>query len=149
MVSFSKRYQYHQIGTLSQSGCLSSTPNPSSPSLPPLRVTLAHFTLSSYKRALRLPTSFPILCSASLGVKPRLSRSSWRTFAFTRSLMLPSTSPREALLACPPSPLWNLSLFTVESPLSLHAPAPIPLSLSPRCGSRSLQRFNRVLESIE
>ena len=31
--------------------------------------------------------------------------------------MLPSTSPREALLACPPSP-WNLPSFTVESILS-------------------------------
>ena len=32
--------------------------------------------------------------------------------------MLPSTSPREALLACPPSPPWNLPSFTVESTLS-------------------------------
>ena len=31
--------------------------------------------------------------------------------------MLPFTSPREALLACPPSPPWNLSSFTVESTL--------------------------------
>ena len=31
--------------------------------------------------------------------------------------MLPCTSPREALLACPPSPSWNLSSFTVESTL--------------------------------
>ena len=32
--------------------------------------------------------------------------------------MVPSTSSREALLACPPSPLWSLSSFTVESTLS-------------------------------
>ena len=32
--------------------------------------------------------------------------------------MLPSTSPREALLAFPPSPPWNLPSFTVESALS-------------------------------
>ena len=32
--------------------------------------------------------------------------------------MLPSTSPREALLAFPPSPPWNLPSFTVESTLS-------------------------------
>ena len=31
--------------------------------------------------------------------------------------MLPSISPREALLACPPSPPWNLPSFTVESTL--------------------------------
>ena len=32
--------------------------------------------------------------------------------------MLPSTSPREALVACPPCPPWNLPSFTVESTLS-------------------------------
>ena len=32
--------------------------------------------------------------------------------------MLPSTSFRDALLACPPFPLWNLSSFTVESTFS-------------------------------
>ena len=32
--------------------------------------------------------------------------------------MLLSTSPREAFLACPPSPPWNLLSFTVESTLS-------------------------------
>ena len=32
--------------------------------------------------------------------------------------MLPSASPREALLACLPSPPWNLPAFTVESTLS-------------------------------
>ena len=69
-------------------------------SLPSLRVALTHFTLSSYERALRLPTSFSISGLARLGVKPRLCRSSWRAFAFTHPLMLPST-PREALLACP------------------------------------------------
>ena len=108
---------------------LSSSPIPlllSEASLPPLRITLTHFTLSSYERALRLPTSFLISGLARLGVKPRLCRSSWRAFASTHPLMLPSTSSREALLACPPCPPWNLpSLspwnlpsFTVESTLS-------------------------------
>ena len=32
--------------------------------------------------------------------------------------MLPSTSLREALLACPPCPPWNVPSFTVESTLS-------------------------------
>ena len=32
--------------------------------------------------------------------------------------MLPSTCSREALLACPPFPSWNLPSFTVESTLS-------------------------------
>ena len=47
-------------------GCLSSSPIPlllSETSLPPLRITLIFFTLSSYERALRLPNFFfiPIL----------------------------------------------------------------------------------------
>ena len=49
-------------------------------------------------------------------MKPRLCRFSWRAFASTHLLMLPFTSPRESLLACPPSP-WNLPSFTVESTL--------------------------------
>ena len=36
----------------------------------------------------------------------------------THSLLLPSTYSREALLACPPFPPWNLPSFTVESTLS-------------------------------
>ena len=56
-------------------GCFSSSPISllfSEASLPPLRVTLTHFTLLSHERALRLPTSFPISGLATLGVKPRL-----------------------------------------------------------------------------
>ena len=49
---------------------------------------------------------------ARFGVKPRLCRSSWRAFASTHPLMLPSTCSREALLACPPSPPWNLPSLT-------------------------------------
>ena len=83
-------------------------------SLLPLRVTLTHFSLSSYEQALRLPTSFPISGLAGLEVKPRLHRSSWKAFASTHPLMLPSTSLREALLACPPL----TPFFTVKSTLS-------------------------------
>ena len=102
-------------------GCLSSSPIPlllSEASLPPLRVTLTHFTLFSCERALRLPTSFPISGLARLGVKPRYCRSSWRAFASTHPLMLPSTCFREALLACPLFPSWNLPSFIVESTLN-------------------------------
>ena len=91
-------------------GCLSSSSIPlllSEASLPPLQVTLTHFTLLSYERALRLPTSFPISGLTRLGVKPKLCRSSWRALASTHSLMLPSTSLREALLACSPFHSWN------------------------------------------
>ena len=95
-------------------GCLSSAPIPPlffKASLPPLRVTLTHFILSSYERALRLPTSFPIPGLAKHGVKPRPCRSSWRAFASTHLLILSSTLPREALLACPPFPPWNPTFF--------------------------------------
>ena len=127
MVSFSKRYQSYQIGTPPHraasraiTSCLSSSPIPlllTEAFLPPLRVTLTHFTLLSYERALRLPTSFPISGLTRHGVKPRLCRSSWKALASTHPLMLPSTCSREALLACPPFSSWNLPLFTVESTL--------------------------------
>ena len=102
-------------------GCLSLSPIPlllSEASLSPLRVTLTDFTLFSYERPLRLPTSFPISGLARLGVKPRLCRSSWRAFAFAHSLMLPSTCSREALVACCLFPSWDLPSFTVESTFS-------------------------------
>ena len=111
-------------------GCLSSSLIPfflTEASLPPLQVTLTHFTLSSYERALHLPTSFPISGLARLGVKPRLCRSSWRAFVSTDPLMPPSTCSREALVACPPCPPWNLPSFTVESTLSTPCSRSDPL----------------------
>ena len=105
--NFIKLKCLHRASSGAITGCLSSSPIPlllSKASLPPLQVTLTHFTLLSYERALRLPTSFPISGLARLGVKPRLCRSSWRAFASTHSLMLPPTCSREARLACPPSP---------------------------------------------
>ena len=111
----------HRAASRAITGCLLSSPIPlllSEASLPPLPVTLTHFTLSSYERSVRLPTSFPISGLARLGMKPRLCRSSWRALASTHLLMLPSTSSRENLLAYPPFPPWNLPSFTVESTLS-------------------------------
>ena len=127
MVSFPKRYQYHQIGTPSPSG--QSRHHRLPLVLPYPSTTHRGFSTSpashsdslhsfSHERALRLPTSFPISGLARLGVKPRLCRSSWRAFASTHPLMLPSTCSREALVACPPCPPWNLPSFTVESTLS-------------------------------
>ena len=119
--NFTKLERLHRAASRTITGCLSSSPIPlllTEASLPPLRVTLTHFTLFSYERALRFPTSFPISGLARLGVKPRLCKSSWKAFASTHPLMLPSTCSREALLACPPCPPWNLPLFTVESTLS-------------------------------
>ena len=101
MISFLKRYQYHQTVAPSPS---SKSHHPrlllvfsisllSEASPPPLRIILTHFVLSSYERALRLPTSFSISSLARLGVKPRLCRSS----CFTRS--------------CFPLPLFGGSQF--------------------------------------
>ena len=90
---------------------------------------LTHFTLSSYEQALCLLTFFSISGLAKLGVKPRLSRSSWRAFTSTHLLMLPSTYPRQALLACLLFCLGTC-LPSLWSPLfPLHAPSLIPLSL--------------------
>ena len=53
----------HRVASCAITSCLLSSPIPlllSEASLPPLRVTLTHFTPSSYERALHLPTSFPI-----------------------------------------------------------------------------------------
>ena len=114
VTNITKLEDLHRAASRAITGCLSSSPIPfllSEAFLPTLRVTLTHFTLSSYERALRLPTSFPISGLARLGVKPRLCRSSWRAFASTHPLMLLSTSLREALLARPPSPPWNLPFF--------------------------------------
>ena len=58
-----KLERLYQAASRAITGCLSFFPIPlllSGASLLPLRVTLTHFALSSYERALRLPTSFPI-----------------------------------------------------------------------------------------
>ena len=118
--NFTKLERLHRAASRAINGCLSSSPITLlliEASLPPLRVTLTHFTLLSHERALRLSTSFPISGLARHGLKPRLCRSSWRAFASTHPLMLPSTCSREALAACPPCLPWNLPSFTVESTL--------------------------------
>ena len=127
MVSFPKRYQSCQIGTPSPSGHSRHHRLPLV--LPYPTSSLRVFSTSPtshpdsfhsffYERALRLSTSFPISGLTRLGVKPRLCRSSWRAFASTHPLMLPSTCSREALLACLPCSFWNLPSFAVESTLS-------------------------------
>ena len=59
-------------------------------------------------------------------MKPRLCRSSWRALASTHPLMLPSICSREALLAFPPCPPWNLPSFTAEFPLSSLCSRSVP-----------------------
>ena len=110
-------------------------------SVPLLSVTLTHFTLLSYGRALRLPTSFSISGFARHGVKPRLCRSSWSDFASTHPLMLPSTSPKEVFLACSPSPPWNLSSYTVESTLSSICSC---YDLPPSCQGAALAQLDSL-----
>ena len=116
VTNITKLERLHQAASRAITGCFSSSPILlllSEASLPPLRVTLTHFTFLSYERALRLPTSFPILGLARLGVKPRLCRSSWKALASTHPLMPPSICSREALVAFRPCPPWNLPSFTV------------------------------------
>ena len=86
--NFTKLECLHQAASHTITDCFSSSPISlllSEASLPPLRVTLTHFTLLSYKQALHLPTSFPISGLARLGVRPTLCRSSWRAFASTHT----------------------------------------------------------------
>ena len=121
VTNIAKLERLYRAASRAISGCLLSSAIPlllSEASLPPLLVTLTHFALSSYERALRLTTSFPISGLARLKVKPRLSRSSSRAFSSTHPLMLPSTSPREALFAKLSSLPWSLPFFTVEPTLS-------------------------------
>ena len=76
-----KLERLHRAASHAITGCLSSFPLlllHSEGSLPPLRVTLIHFTLLSYERALCFSTSFSISGLVRLGVKLRLCRSSWR-----------------------------------------------------------------------
>ena len=80
-----------------------------------VRVALTHFVLSSYKWALRLPTSLLISGLARLGVKPRLSRSSWRAYESTLPLMISSW---EIFFAFPPCFPLSLPSFNVQLSLS-------------------------------
>ena len=133
VINFTKLERLHQVVSRAITGCHSSSPIPfllSEVSIPPLRVALTHFTLSSYKKALCLSTSFPISGLARLGMKPRLCKSSWRAFASTYALTpLFTFLKRLFLLAllfllgtCLPSP-WS-------PPFPLHAPNLISLSLA-------------------
>ena len=138
MVSFPKRHQYHQIGTPPPNGQSRHHRLPlvlliplllSEASLPPLRVTLTHFTLLFCERALRLQTSFLISGLGRLGEKPRLCRLSWRAFASTHPLMLLLVLGRLFLLALPV--LLGICLPSRWSPpLPLHALVLISLSLA-------------------
>ena len=61
--NFTKLERLHRVASRAITGCLLSSPIPLlliEASLPPLRVTLTHFTLLSDERALCLPASFPI-----------------------------------------------------------------------------------------
>ena len=144
VTNVTKLERHHRAASRAITGCLLSSPIPlllSEASLPPLWVTLSHFALFSHERALRLPTSFSISGLARLGVRPRLCRSFWRAFASTHPLMLLSTCSREALLARPPFPPWNLPSFTVESTL----PTPCSRSDTPLfCQSAALAHLDSL-----
>ena len=69
-----KLERLHRAASRAITGCLSSSRIPlllTEAFLPPLRVTLTHFTIFSCERALGLPTSFPISGLARLGVKTK------------------------------------------------------------------------------
>ena len=131
--NLTKLERLHRAASRAITGCLSSSPIPlllSEASLPPLRVTLTHFTLLSYERALRLPTSFLISYLARLGVKPSsadrpvellrpLTRSCFLLLVLGRLFLL---ALRVLLGICPRS--------RSSPPFPLHALALIPPSLA-------------------
>ena len=133
VINIIKSELLHRAHSCAVSGCLSFSPIPlvlSEAFLLILPVILTHCALLSDEQALCLPISFPISGLAILGVKPRLCRSSWIAIASTQPLMLPSTCPRKALFACPPSRPKNLTFFTVGFLLSFPCSRFDPLSLA-------------------
>ena len=99
-------------------GCLSSTHFSLllvEAQLPPLKLTLEHQTLYSFKRALRLPPDFSSLYTlATRNVPCRVKeKPSWRSFCSSATQSLPS--PRETLIMCPPFPPWTTTHFTVSA----------------------------------
>ena len=131
--NLTKLERFHRAASRAITGCLSSSPIPlllTEASLPPLRVTLTHFTLFSYERALRFPTSFPISGLARLGVKPRLCRSPGELLRpLTRSCFLLLVLGGLLLLALP-FLLGICSRSRWSPPFPLHALALIPLTLA-------------------
>ena len=108
-------------------------------SLLPLQVTLTHFTLSSYERVLRLPTSFSTSGLDSLKMKPKLYKFFWR--------VLRPLSPSCFLLLL----LGRFSLFALPlllEPAFLHYGIHFFLSLI-RLRSPSLSRQGAALAHLD
>ena len=132
MVSFPKRYKYHPIGAPYTKRLVAPSPAVSRPPLshfslkaflPSLQVTL-----TSYEQALRLPTSLPHFRFGQTWNETKTLQIVLENFCVHSPAYAFSISPRETLLACPPSPPRNLSSFTVKSTLSSPCSYSEPLS---------------------
>ena len=148
VTNITKLEHRHRATGRAISGCLSFSPIPlllSEVSLTPLPVTLTYFALSCYERALSLPKSFSILGLATLGVKPRLCRFSWRAFAPTYTLMIPSTSSRGLSVFSLPFLLRTCLRSLWSPPFPLHAAAVIYLSLAKGRHSLTLTLSNLTI----
>ena len=112
-------------------GCLSSTAIPLlhiEALLPPLRVTLTHQSLS-FKRALRLPSTFLLASLANSKSRTRLKKGSWRSFSRSHDLTPNLHLAREPLILFPPKSPWSTpSTYTISlhlsSPCSCKDPLP-------------------------
>ena len=126
-------------------GCLSSTPIPLlhiEAFLPPLRITLTHQSLSFFKRALRLPLTFPITSLANSNLRTRLKKSSWRSFSRSHNLTPNLHLAGEPLIFCPPKPPWSTpSTYTISlhlsSPCSRKDPPPFDTTSTSHLSSLS------------
>ena len=105
VINFIKLERLYRAASRAITGCLSSSPISlllSKASLPPLRVTLTHFTLSFYERALRLPIFFPISEWPDVGVKQDTAdRPEEFLHLLTRSCFLLLSLGRLSLLVFP------------------------------------------------
>ena len=127
--NLTKLERFHRAASRATSGRLSSSPIPLhlfEASLPSIQVTLTHFALSFYERALRLPTSFlfqvwpDLKCNQDSADPPG---------ELLPPLTLCFLLERLSLLAL--SLLFGICLPSRWSPLFLsHAPAPILFSLT-------------------
>ena len=139
VINITKLERLHRAASRAISGCLSSSPIPlllSEASLPPLRVTLTHFTLSSYKRKLRSPNLlFHFRFGQTWSETKTADRPGELLRPLTRSWFLLLVLGRFFLLALPVLPGTCLpSLWS--PPFPLHALDLIPslsttLTLSP------------------
>ena len=136
---FTKLENLHRAASRSITSFLSPSPITfllTEVSLPPLRVNLTHFALSSHERTLCLPICFPFQVWPDLGETYTLQALGKFLLPLTFSL----SWSREGLSACFTSPPWSHRPSVWSSLFPLHAL--VLTLLLPRCGSFPLDSLH-------